>query len=162
MPGDLTFDWVTLARAIDAGVEDLLIRHWEEIALNQDDTPLAPNWGAYRILEQSGVLRMVAARRAGVLVGYNIFTAQPPLHYNTSFWAVNDVLYLDPAERHGMAGARMIRASEPMLKALGVQRVFYHTKIHVHLGQGKARGTVGNLLMKLGYAHVEDVFAKTL
>lgn len=162
MPDDLTFTFETIGDALRDGFEDLAALHWEEVALNKDTIPLVPDWDKYRYLERAGVLKSICARRAGKLIGYDVFFVQPAMHYSTSLWAVNDILYLDPEERRGLAGARLVRQSEKMLRDLGVQKVIYHTKLHVHLGHGKAHGTVGDLLIKLGYKHVENVLAKTL
>lgn len=162
MPSDLTFAFETINAVLQDGFEDMAALHWDEVALDKDAIPLAPDWEKYRWLEKSGILKSVAARRAGKLIGYDVFFVQPALHYSTSLWAVNDILYLDPEERRGMAGARLIRQAEKMLGALGVRKVIYHTKLHVHLGHGKAHGTVGDLLIKLGYKHVEDVLAKLI
>lgn len=162
MPSELTFDFGTIDEAIKDGFEDLAALHWEEVALDKDAIPLAPDWDKYRWLEKHGILRSVIARRAGRLIGYDVFFVQPSMHYSTSIWAVNDILYLDPEERRGMAGVRLILQSEALLKSLGVRKVLYHTKLHVHLGHGKAHGTVGDLLVKLGYKHVEDVLAKMI
>ncbi len=161
-PSDIAFDWITLDEAMAAGVEDLLALHWQEVAMDQETFPLSPNWAGYRTLERSGVLRGIAAWKGGALVGYNVFFVQPTLHYSTSAWAVNDILYLAPAERRGLTGARLIRKSEEMLHGLGVRKVIYHTKLHVHLGHAKTNATVGRLLSALGYAHIEDVMAKVI
>jgi len=162
MPSDLTFAVETINDALRDGFEDLAAEHWAEVALDKDAVPLSPDWPKYRWLEKAGILKSITARRAGRLIGYDVFFVQPTLHYSTSTWAVNDILYLDPEERRGMAGARLILESEKLLREMGVQKVLYHTKLHVHLGHGKARGMVGDLLLKLGYKHVENVMAKLL
>jgi GNAT superfamily N-acetyltransferase len=159
---NLSFQWETVASTLEAGLEDLIALHWEEVALNKDAVPLSPDWSKYHLLERAGVLKVVGARLGKRLIGYDIFFVQPTMHYSSCLWAVNDILYLDPDHRKGLAGARLIRESEKMLKPLGVTKVIYHTKLHVHLGHGKARDTVGGLLKRLGYAHVEEVYAKMI
>ena len=158
----LEFKWLNLSEAMANGFEDLATLHWQEVALDQDRVPLAPDWTKYRHLERAGVLKAIGAWDRGRLVGYDAFFVQPTMHYSTSLWAVNDILYLDPDHRKGLAGARLIRASEGLLKEIGVEKVLYHTKLHVHYGHGKARGTVGDLLSALGYKHVENVYAKMI
>ena len=158
----LSFQWETITSVMEDGFEDLMTLHWQEVALDQARVPLAPDWPKYRHLERAGVLRTVGARLGNRLVGYDVFFVQPTMHYSTSLWAVNDVLYLDPDHRRGMAGARLIKESEPLLRSLGVEKVLYHTKLHTQHGHGMARGTVGDLLSKLGYKHVENVYAKML
>lgn len=162
MSNELTFAFETINDALRDGFEDMAALHWEEVALDKDAVPLAPDWDKYRWLEKSGILKSVVMRRSGRMIGYNVFFVQPTLHYATSIWAVNDILYLDPEERRGLAGVRLIKAAEILLAELGVKKVLYHTKLHVHLGHGKAHGTVGDLLIRLGYKHVENVMAKLI
>lgn len=157
-----TFAWETLDQVLAVGFEDLLALHWEEVALNKDAVPLAVDWTQYRALERAGVLKILAMRQGGELVGYDIFFVQPTLHYATSTWALNDILYLAPEHRKGLAGARLIREAEQRLRELGVQKVLYHSKLHLNLGRHSEGDTVGRLLRRLGYAHVENVWAKML
>jgi GNAT superfamily N-acetyltransferase len=155
-------EWESLDRALASGLEDMLVQHWEEVALDRDRFPLVPDWDRYRMLERVGVLRAVSLRTDAGLLGYNVFFVQPTLHYSTSTWAVNDILYLHPDHRKGLAGARLIRGAEPMLATLGVQKVIYHTKLDLYFGHGKARATLGTFLERLGYRHAENVYAKVL
>jgi GNAT superfamily N-acetyltransferase len=152
---DPVYAWESVSGFLRDGMEDLLTAHWDTI-------PLAVDWEQYRWLERHGILRAISMRQAGQLIGYNVFFVRPTLHYSTSLWAVNDVIYLDPDHRKGMAGVRLIRAAEPMLRGIGVQQVLYHTKMHVHLGHGKARGTLGRLLTAMGYNLAEEVYSKIL
>jgi hypothetical protein len=156
----LELQWEPLDRLIADGVEDLLAAHWEEVALDKSAVALAPDWPKARELERIGILKTLAMRREGVLIGYNAFLITPHLHYRQILQAVNDVIYLDPAER-GSAGVRLIRGTEALLRELGVQRILYHTKLHVLLGRRK-QGRVGDLLERLGYSHVENIHAKLL
>lgn len=162
----LTLDWMTIGDALSAGLEDMLIEHWEEVALDREAVPLAPDWAKYQMLERAGVLKSLAAMRAGRFIGYNVFFVQPTIHYSTSLWALNDILYLKPSERVGMAGARLIREAERRFRDMGVVKVLYHSKLEPPEGRrstsGKAASTVGDLLLKLGYRHIENVYAKML
>ena len=101
----LTLEWEPLRRLLDEGVEELLARHWEEVAVDHDSIPLAPDWDRAFALQAAGVLRTAALRRNGRLIGYNAFHVLQPLHYRMTTHAVNDVLYVDPDER-GTAGLR--------------------------------------------------------
>ncbi len=144
------------------GVEDILLRHWEEVALNKDQVPLAIDWTQYYALERAGILKSVVMRQGGRLIGYDAFFVQPTLHYRTSLWALNDILYLVPEHRRGRAGVLLIDAAEHLLRDLGVQKVLYHTKLHLDLGHHTGGDTVGRLLSKRRYVHVENVWAKML
>lgn len=143
------------------GLEDMLFQHWQEVGLDHDAVPLAPDWPYYRAIEKQGIFRMIAMREFGQLVGYNAFFVNRHLHYRHTLHAVNDYFWLAPERRHGWAGVRLLRDSERLLAAAGVVKVMYHVKPHVLLGARRS-GTAGDLLVRLGYRHVEDVYSKLL
>lgn len=160
--GEFTFQVETLDAVLADDLEDLLAMHWQEVALDKDNTPLKPNWAAYRQLERAGVLHAMTMRLDGLLIGYDAFFVQPPLHYSTQTWAINDILYVMPEHRRGRAGVQLIQAAERYLAGLGVKKVVYHVKLHAYFGHGKAHATLGRLLKALGYNLVEEVYAKRL
>ncbi len=160
----LTLEWGTLDEARAEGFEDMAALHWEEVEIEHERVPLAPNWKAYRDLERQGVLRSALLRRDGALVGYAAWFVQPPLHHSLTLWAVSDLFYVDPAER-GRAGAFLLRRSEQMLRDLGVRVIYYGVKPVKQpgdLGYKRGRDSVGRLLSKLGYAKIEEAWAKFL
>ncbi len=160
---EIEIGWLGMDEALQLGLADLIALHWDEVALDKLAVPLAVDWAKYRQLDRAGVLRGVGLKRRGKLVGYNVFFVQPTLHYSTSLWALNDVLYLDPDERRGMAGARLVKQAERLLAEVGVKKIIYHTKLHLRsLGRDPEHGTVGDLLSRLGYTHVENVYAKMI
>lgn len=139
----------------------LLEAHWAEIS-RYKDIELEPDEEAYAAAEEAGLLRTYTARLpvrpdAGVdrgrLVGYVIFFLRPNMHYRRSLQAAQDVLYLHPDYRRGMAGVTLIRVAETRLRAEGVQVIYHHVK---------RTNRVGELLERLGYEHVENVYAKRL
>lgn len=153
----LTLAWEPLTRLLDEGVEDLLFKHWQEVAMDRERIPLDPDWGFAREQERRGVLRTAALRRDGRLIGYNSMCVHPHIHYRSTLHAVNDVIYVDPAER-GAAGVKLVRDTEALLKDLGVVKVIYHTKLAPIGG----KHTVGDLLAALGYKHFENLYCKLL
>lgn len=159
---ELTLAWGSIDEGLVDGLEDLFALHWEEIEIEHAKVPLAVDWSGYRSLERGGSLRAAYLRLAGRLIGYNVFFVQPVLHHKLTTWAVNDVIYIDPAHRKGYAGAKLIRWCEKELAAQGVKVIFYSVKITGRLGSKHHRGSVGDLLVKLGYAPVEAAFAKYL
>lgn len=154
--------WGTIQEARDLGIEDMLALHWEEIELNQETVPLAINWSAYRDLERRGILKTLLMLIGGRLIGYSVFFVQPTLHHMSTRWAVNDILYLEPERRKGLAGARLVRGAEPMLAELGVEMVIYTVKMTGNLRSNRRDGSVGELLKKLGYSPYEATFTKPL
>lgn len=153
-------DWAKLDDLLADGFEDLLLAHWEEVATDRDVIPFAPDWERYRMMERNGMFRILAMRHNGRLIGYNGFFIAPNLHYSTSLQAINDVIYVDPTYRG--AGVRLIREAEKRLMELGVQKIHYHVKIAVNIGRDGRPATVGDLLARMGYVHVEQMFAKLL
>lgn len=161
MPSDqkLEFAWDKLSRLLEEGLDDHIREHWEEVALDKETVPYAPDYGRYLDMEQKGLFRIMSMRRGGRLVGYNAFFTMPHLHYRFTMHALNDVIYIDPEERRGWAGVRLIMEAEKALARLADPvKIFYHTKLHV----AEDRGTVGRILERLGYAHVERVYAKVV
>ena len=133
----------------------LLEAHWREIAHYQD-IPLSPNVTAYRKLEDLGQVRCYTVRagvNGGKLAGYVVFFVCRNPHYSTSLQASQDVLFVAPEYRQGMAGVRLIRHAEECLRAEGVQVIYHHVK---------RTNRVGELLERLGYEQVEHIYAKRL
>lgn len=126
--------------------------HYREVAHYQD-IPLDPDRECYAAIEESGMLRCYTARHAGVLVGYAVFMVRANLHYRGSLQAVQDVLYLHHEHRRGRAGITLIRFAEIRMRAEGVQVVYHHVK---------RSSKVGDLLGRLGYELVDEVYAKRL
>lgn len=155
-----TYNWESVDQLLADGWENLLVEHWVEVAMDRDIIPLAVDWDRYRLFEKTEAFKTLAMRKDGVLVGYSAWFINPHLHYKTTLFALNDVIYLDPAYRRGLAGARLVREAENALAALGAVKAIYHTKLHVQLG--KRAGTLGDLLLALGYKHIENTYAKLL
>ena len=132
--------------------EPLLEEHWREIAHYQD-IPLKPDRAVYSKLEDRGQLRCYTARDDGMLVGYVVFFVCRNPHYSTSLQANQDVLFLAAQHRRGLSGVRLIRHAEECLRAEGVQVIYHHAK---------RTNKVGDLLERLGYELVENIYAKRL
>lgn len=147
----LTFRTEILAQAKTDG-EPLLKRHWQEIA-HYLDIPYAPRWDQYELLEANGALRIFTARLDGQLVGYCVFVLAMSIHYGSSLEANEDVLFLAPEHRKGLVGAKLIKFSDELLKAEGVQVVSRHVKFaHDH----------APLLERFGYEPVDKILKKRL
>ncbi len=156
----LSLEWEPLQRLLDDGVEDLLAAHWGEVACDKEAIPLAPDWERAFMLQRAGALYTAAYRRDGRLIGYNAFHVTPHIHYRHSAHAVNDVVYLDPDERKGFAGVKLIRGTEALLREVGAVKIMYRCKTHVNIGHGEK--TLRDLLVALGYRHDEDVLTRLL
>lgn len=155
----IAFEW--LDDLLADGLEEMLFDHWQEVGLDHDAVPLAPDWVHYRDMEKQGIFRIVAMRDAGLLIGYSAFFVNRHLHYRHTLHAVNDYFWLSPERRRGWAGVRLFRDSERLMQGLGVVKMMYHIKPHVMLGATKS-GTAGDILLRLGYRHAEDCYSKIL
>lgn len=156
----ITYRWITLAEAEALGVSDLVQLHWAEVV--RDGVPLAPDWPQYRRLERLGIYRAVAAIKGGRLIGYNSFFVQPTIHHATTIFAINDLLYLEPEHRRGLAGALLIRRAEDLLKTLGVRKVLYASKPYLDLARGSTNAKLAELFKRLGYTDAETIHEKLL
>lgn len=109
----------------------LLPLHYRELALNQDQVPLDPQYEVYLQREREGGLLFVTLREAGELVGYYIGFIAPGLHYKTCLTCTTDIFYLHPDKRGGGAGLKMFKFVEQELRRRGVQRWFMGSKVHL-------------------------------
>lgn len=104
--------------------------HFEELALNKDKAPLAPQWDVYADLERRGALLLVTLREAGEMVGYFVGLLGPSLHYGTTLECRMDIFFVRPAWRGRHAGMRLFKAARQELRRRGVQRWFVGSKLH--------------------------------
>jgi hypothetical protein len=150
-PG-LTFQRERLAD-VRKEVEPLLVRHWDEIALNKDTVPLDPDWDMYLRIEEAGFVCAITARRDGVLVGYVNYIISRNLHYRSLLVAEGDIFWLAPECRKGTAGIRMLRCAEGVLKEGGVNKIVNKVKLHFDIGV---------LFERMGYKPIERIYAKMI
>ncbi len=133
-------------------LKELFPLHYEELCVTKD-FPLVPDYDAYKRLANAGMLRCITVRADEELVGYIIFIVQPHLHYMTCKTAFEDIYYVRPDFRKGRVGIRLFKYAEEVLKAIGVNRVIMHTKIHMDNSK---------LFEYLGYKWTDKLFTKIL
>jgi GNAT superfamily N-acetyltransferase len=148
----MEFSEETLSQCLDEA-RPLLVDHWENIALNKDTIPLNPLWNIYEKLEETGNLKIITARQDEKLVGYAAYVISPSLHDSSEIIADADVFWLDPNHRKGMAGMRLFKHAEKVLKSYGVTRILNKVKIHFD---------VGKVFERMGYDPIERVYSKSL
>ena len=100
--------------------------HYLEVAHNLD-IPLDPDTRRYMLMHDAGLMRLVTVRRGEELIGYSLWIVQAAIHYMGSLQAMEDVIYIKPECRGGL-GAKLIKFSDDMLRAEGVQVAYRHTK----------------------------------
>ncbi len=134
-------------------IKPLLREHWLEIANFKDSIPLDPDWAKYQAMEAAGMLVIITMRRGGKLVGYSIFMLLNHPHYQSTLFAMNDILYLVPAERRGLTGIRLIKESERILMKMNVKKITWHLK---------PQHDFSPILKRMGYMHEEICMGKVL
>jgi GNAT superfamily N-acetyltransferase len=139
---------------IKSELEPLLELHWHEIALNQDSIKLDPDWNTYLSMYRNRTAEFVTARtEGGHLVGYAVWFIKYHLHYKSTLWAYNDIIYLKPEYRKGRAGIGLIKASEEYMRILGVKKVQWHIKVS---------NDWSKILERFGYMNEETVMGKVM
>jgi hypothetical protein len=123
---------------------------WEENCSDHASEPLDPDFAAYEALETAGKLRILTVRRDGEMIGYIIFVIYSHPHHAGLLCGHEDAFYLRKKHRKGITGAKMIREGVRLLKAEGVQRVFFTTD---------AANNCGPLLEALGFEKSNVVYS---
>ena len=144
-------EFESLSDLLADGLEALLQEDHDE--LESDGFPLDVDWDAGFSGERAGTFRPIALRVGFELCGYAAFHVQRHFHSRRSLAAFNDCVWVKP-EYRARCGAPLIRRSEQLLRGLGVERVWWTAKV--------AHPALGALLLKLGYAHDENVFKKVI
>lgn len=142
----------TIAQSYEEAIP-LLKKHYAEIAQHQD-IALDVDIDMYRRVEDADMLRIYTARKDGKIVGYATFLISKNAHYRGSLQAKQDVFYVDPSHRGIFIGPKLIAYADAMLTVDGVQVVYHHQKL--------AHPTLGVLLAREGYEHVENIWGKRL
>ena len=150
-PDKVDYQWEAFSDVIQEALP-LLRQHWTEIGLDHDKCPLEPNWEALMAYERAGQIALYTARHEGDLVGYNCFIVHGRLHYQSTLFALNDVIWLHPFHREGWTGVKLVLGAEREFRRRGVKFVEYGPKLHFP--------KFGKLLEKLGYSPFEVRYRK--
>ena len=132
-------------------MKPILQKHYEEVAMYQDKIPLDPDYEKYFALEEMGILHTVTVRDGGKLIGYFLSMVTPNLHYSTTTYAVNDVLYLDEDYRELGVGQKMFAFAEEKLRENGANVITIHMKRALPFD---------SLCVGMGYDYAERLYTK--
>lgn len=130
----------------------LVERHYDELSRDKD-IPLDPRHDRYKQLDENELIKLYTLRESGELIGYAIFLIGHNLHYQSSYQAVQDVIFIVP-ERRGGPGAKFIAWCDEQLQSLGVQKVVHHVKEDIC--------DFGPLLMSMGYIKTDILYSRRL
>lgn len=128
----LTFQVEPMRRFLNDGKE-LFALHRQEVGKDLDLMVLNIDEGYYTRGAEFGRLVVVGARHNGILVGYFLWSIAHHPHYKDVFCAQDDVHYLHPKHRRGLAGYFLLKAAIRALPRFGVQYCYVREKIgHEH------------------------------
>lgn len=130
----------------------LIEADWRENGVDHDLIPLSLNLPAYLDYDLVGVLQIITARDAGVLVGYCFSFVHPHIMHAGRGWCILDLYWLYPEYRKQGIGNAMLDACETFLKSAKVQVVQASEKI------GHAHG----LFERRGYKATDTAYRKLL
>lgn len=150
-----TFQWERYT-AISAEVLPLMRRHWAEIEVK--DT-LDPDFERYFAMDRAGIIRIFTARSNGVLVGYTAFLVSPDIMCKHRIIAAAHCFWLDPLEREGWTGVKMLRDCEEGLKAWGASIIEVRPKLDFCNDRGHS---VATIMRRLKYRPTEMLYSKRL
>jgi GNAT superfamily N-acetyltransferase len=139
---------------MQAEAEPLFKVHYDELALHKDVMPMGCDHEFYFHLERNNFLLVVTARRDERLVGYyvGIVIGHHPHNKDGGKVSTTDMFYVVEAERHGGAGARLLRFVEGELRREGVKKATISTKL---------KFSNQPLMEALGWEATDLVFQKT-
>ncbi len=132
--------------------EELLIEHWEELALNKEKIALHTDREKYKQLQTLGILSNIVVYKDNKIVGYSVILNQPHLHYCDHKYAYVDVIYVSKEHRNTKVGAKLLIATEQLAKELGGSVILHHAKPYVPM--------IIKPLEKLGYSLYEQIYGK--
>lgn len=128
-------------------------KHYEEIARHRDVIKLDPDIRRYKRLYAADKLAIHTARDDGKLIGYSIWFMFYHIHYQQSYTATSDILYISPEYRKGMTGYKFIKWTTEQIKKRKPQRILFHVKPFLDYGP---------LLERLGAGHFETSYSIVL
>ncbi len=144
----------TLANGLEE-LKPLLPVHWEELALNQDEVPLDPQYEEYLKRERLGMVLYVTLRKSGKLIGYFVGFVAPGMHYKTCLTLTMDIFYIYPDHRGDGGGLILFNMVKREAKRRGVQRWFVGNKEHANFHATR-------LFEAMGFQKIETYYSMML
>jgi len=133
---------------------NVLLEHWDELALNKENVKLAPDRKKYKQLQELNIINNIVVYDGNVVVGYSFLIVQPNLHYSENVFAHVDIIYVSKEYRKSSIGARLLVATEQLAKDLGASVITHHAKPYVPM--------IIKPLEKLVYSLYEHIYGKYL
>ncbi len=130
----------------------LLLANQQE--LDPDGFPLDPDWQEWLKLDAFGILRILTARRDGILVGYIGNMIRTSLRHKTIPFCYIELFYMRPQVRIGFEPINMFSANDRLLDEWGVQKTFVISELVYR--DGRVRG----IFKRLGYGQTGEVYER--
>lgn len=139
--------------AVYAEAAPLMELHWEEIAKSKHLLKINPDLDKYKIANIEGMLITVSARFEGKLVGYLVWLLVPHPHYKHVTIAEDDLHFLLPEYRQGLAGYKFLKAAIGFAQEAGAKIVVMREKIgHQHPA----------LMERLGFKPTDVIYTQVM
>ena len=146
----MQFSRESIDKVFREGVE-LFPYHYREVA-HYKDVPLEPDMARYLSLEESGLLRVYAARdQQNTLCGYATFFIRSNIHSKSQVLALQDMVYISP-KRRGF-GHTFLKWCEAQLQIEGINVIYQYVTRQCDFG---------SILKRQGYELIEYVYAKRI
>jgi hypothetical protein len=151
---ELTYQRERLEKLLrDGELLPLLRDHFNETDPDAKRTSVDVDWDYYLGADLAGRFVVYTARDGAALVGY-VFTIIGPHHHKQGVLVGSITMYwLHPANRLGLAGYKLLRGNETLLKELGVQKV---------LASRMLSQRTDILFERMGYVEEEVLYGKWL
>ena len=148
---DMNFQREDYSPNLVVDMQPMLIAHDEEIP--QLGLRYDPDWAVYKKMDECGALRIYTARIGDLLVGYQVFFIGYHPHRKESLEATQDVLYMDPECRQGLAAVKFIKWCDNEIAKENI-RVVHHPIDYRH--------NFGAIFKRMGYHASYIVFSKKM
>lgn len=132
-------------------MEPLLLDHYKEVEVYQEHIDFNPDIEFYQMAQDTGRLHILTARDRGDLIGYTVTIVSRNPHCKDHVYAVNDVVYVDPAYRGGAVAPDMVSKLEEIMEEKGVSVMTFHMKTFKPFE---------SLMYMMGFEDVERVYYK--
>jgi hypothetical protein len=151
--GRLKFEIERLPVIADELLSLLVANHQE---LDPHGFPLDPDWQEWLKLDAFGILRILTARRDGVLVGYIGNMVRTSMRHKTVPVCYIELFYMRPEVRIGFGPITMFSANNRFLDEWGVRKTYVISELAYRDGRVRA------IFQRLGYAQTGEVFERVI
>ena len=131
------------------GLHELARRHWD--AANNTHMQYDPDWDHYKRMEDENIMRWLAVRHEGKLVGYASMLVLPHLHSRKVMNGVVQDYFIAPEHRNGFAGIRFFKEIQNIMKA-----------VNAGIMIASDRGGLSKFFKFLGFFKGETIWVKKL